>query len=118
MSLTRQTIKVTGRDAETIVATLPAEHIYPFIIHRSIKEYYEKASKERTRYSNKHVVSHLFTGANVGVFPNYENALIFVRKIKNKPIFLMPTIPLMTTHPDWAEVRKKVQALKHRYGVD
>ena len=118
MSLTRQTITVTGRDAETIVATLPAQHIYPFIIHRSIKEYYEKASKERTRYSNKHVVSHLFTGANVGVFPSYDNALIFVRKVKDKPIFLMPTIPLMTAHPDWVEVRKKVQALKHRYGVD
>ena len=97
---------------------MPAEHIYPFIIHRSIKEYYEKVSKERTRYSKIHVVSHLFTGANVGVFPCYNNALTFVRKIKNKPIFLMPTIPLMTAHPDWAEVRKKVLALKHRYGVD
>ena len=118
MSLTRQTIKVTGRDAETIVATLPAEHIYPFIIHRSINEYYEKASKERIRYSKKHVVSHLFTGANVGVFPSYDNALIFVKKIKNKPIFLMPTISLMTEHPDWAKERKKVQALKHRYGIE
>ena len=118
MSLTIQTIKVAGKNEEVIVATMPAEHIYPFIIHRSIKEYYEKSSKKRTRYSKIHVVSHLFTGANVGVFPSYNNALTFVRKIKNKPIFLMPTIPLMTTHPDWPEVRKKVQALKHRYGVD
>ena len=118
MSLTRQTITVTGRNAETITATMPAEHVYPFIIHRSIIEYYAKLEKDRKRYSNKHVVSHLFTGANVGVFPNYENALIFVRKLKDKPIFLMPTIALMRTHPDWYQVRKKVLALKHRYGVD
>ena len=107
MSLTRQTITVTGRDAETITATMPAEHIYPFIIHRSIKEYYEKVAKERTRYSNRHVVSHLFTGANVGVFPNYKNARIFVRKLKDKPLFLMPTIPLLRSHPDWYTVSKR-----------
>ena len=118
MSLTRQTITVTGRNAETITATMPAEHIYPFIIHRSIKEYHEKVSKERTRYSNKHVVSHLLTGANVGVFPNYENALIFVRKLKDKPLFLMPTIPLLRSHPDWYTVSKQVKQLKHRYGDD
>ena len=118
MSLTRQTITVTGRNAETITATMPAEHIYPFIIHRSINEYYEKVAKERTRYSNKHVVSHLLTGANVGVFPSYQNALKFVRKVKDKPIFLMPTIELMNSHPDWDEVAGRVGRLKLRYGID
>ena len=118
MSLTRQTINVTTRDNEQLTLTLPAEHVYPFIIHRSVKEHLEKKQKERTRYSNKHVVSHLLTGANVGVFPNYENALIFVRKLKDKPLFLMPTIPLLRSHPDWHTVSKQVKQLKHRYGED
>ena len=118
MSLTRQTIVVTGTKDQPITATLPAEHFFPFIIHRSIKEYLEKVANERTRYSNKHVVSHLFTGANIGVFPNYKNALIFTKKLKDQPIFLMPTIPLLQTHPDWYLVSKKVKQLKHKYGVD
>ena len=118
MSLTRQTINITTRDNEQMTLTLPAEHVYPFIIHRSVKEHLEKKQKERTRYSKKHVVSHLLTGANVGVFPNYENALVFVRELKDKPIFLMPTIALMRTHPDWYLVSKKVQVLKQTYGVE
>jgi len=118
MSLTRQTITVTGKRDRTIVATLPAQHIYPFIIHRSIDEYHEKVAGERTRYTKKHCVTHLLTGANVGVFPSYENALTFVRKIKNKPIFLMPTIPLMSRHPDWGEVSRLVADLKSRYAMD
>ena len=118
MSLTIQTITVTGASERTIVATLPAQHVYPFIIHRSIDEYHEKVAGERTRYTKKHCVTHLLTGANVGVFSSYENALTFVRKIKNKPIFLMPTFDLLTTHPDMADVGVVVNELKRLYAID
>ena len=118
MSLTRQTINVTTRDNEQLTLTLPAEHVYPFIIHRSVEEHLAKKRKERTRYSKIHTVSHLLTGACIGKFPSYDNALIFVRKLKDKPIFLMPTIPLLRSHPDWYLVSKKVQVLKQTYGVE
>ena len=118
MSLTIQTITVTGNSNQAIVATLPAEHIYPFIIHRSISEYLEKQSGERTRYTKKHIVTHLLTGACVGVFPNYDNALIFARKLKDKPMFLMPSIELMNKHPDYKAIAKQVSALKLRYALD
>tara|TARA_B100000287_G_scaffold238689_1_gene224513 strand:- start:50 stop:352 length:303 start_codon:yes stop_codon:yes gene_type:complete len=97
---------------------MPAEHIYPFIIHRGVDEYLEKQAGERTRYSKIHTVSHLLTGACIGKFPSYDNALIFVRKLKDKPIFLMPTVALMRTHPDWYLVSKKVQVLKQTYGAE
>lgn len=118
MSLTRQTINITTRDNEQMTLTMPAEHVYPFIIHRSVEEHLEKKQKERTRYSKIHTVSHLLTGACIGKFPSYDKALIFVRKLKDQPIFLMPTIPLMRTHPDWYLVSKKVSQLKHKYGAD
>ena len=97
---------------EQVTCTMPAEHIYPFIIHRSLREWMEKKQKERTRYSKKHVVTHLLSGAQVGVFPSYENALLFVNKIKNKPIWLMPTYDLLTTHPDITKTGRLVRRLK------
>ena len=117
MSLTIQTINVMTKGREKLTCTMPAEHVYPFIIHRSVKEYLEKKSGERTRYSKKHVVSHLLTGAQLGVFGKYEHAMIVVRKLKNKPIFLMPTYDLLTSHPDMGKTGELVNNLKRRYGV-
>ena len=118
MSLTIQTINVMTKGYEKLVCTMPAEHIYPFIIHRSVQEYLEKKQKERTRYSKTHIVTHLFSGAQVGVFPNYENALLFVNKIKHKPIWLMPTYDLLTSHPDIAKTGELVNRLKSKLGTD
>ena len=118
MSLTLQTINVMTHNCGQLTCTMPAEHIYPFIIHRSVKEWKEKQNGERTRYSKKHVVTHLLTGAQLGVFGRYEHALIVVRKLKNKPIFLMPTYDLLTTHPDMPDVGVIVKELKRLYGVD
>ena len=118
MSLEIQTINVMTYHHEQLTCTLPAEHVYPFIIHRCTKEYLEKKAGERTRYSKKHVVSHLLSGCQLGVFPNYENALAVVRKLKDKPIFLMPTYDLLSTHPDRAKIHKLVAQLKHRYGAE
>lgn len=118
MSLTRQTITVTGHHHQPITVTMPAQHIFPFIIHRSIHEYLEKQEGERTRYSKAHVVTHLLTGAQLAVFPNYKNALCVVRKLKDKPIFLMPTCELLSAHPDWDAVARQVSNLKSRYSMD
>lgn len=118
MSLTLQTINVMTHNCGQLTCTMPAEHIYPFIIHRSVKEWKEKQNGVRTRYSKKHVVTHLLTGAQLGVFGRYEHALIVVRKLKNKPIFLMPTYDLLTTHPDMPAVGVVVKELKRLYGVD
>ena len=118
MSLTIQTINLLTKGYKQLACTMPAEYIYPFIIHRSVDEYLEKKSGERTRYSKKHVVSHLFTGAQLAVFPNYKNALIVVRKLKNKPLFLMPTYDLLTTHPDIPAVSIIVNRLKSKYAID
>jgi len=118
MSLTIQTINVMTREHEKLTCTMPAEHVYPFIIHRSVKEYLEKKQEKRTRYSNKHVVTHLLTGAQVGVFPSYKNALLFVNKLKNKPIWLMPTYDLLTSHPDIGKVGLLVRRLKADLGME
>ena len=118
MSLTMQTINVMTHFHDQITVTLPAEHIYPFIIHRSIDEHMEKKAGERTRYSKKHVVTHLLSGCQLGVFPSYKNALLVVRKVKNKPIFLMPTYDLLTSHPDNAKTGHILARLKSKYGMD
>jgi len=118
MSLTRQTINVMTYKHEQVSVTMPAEHVYPFIIHRSVSEYFEKQRKERTRYSKEHVVTHLLTGAQIGVFPNYNNALTFVRKLKDKPIFLMPTYNLILQHPDRNKICILVNQLKAKLAAE
>jgi len=118
MSLTLQTITIMTYSREQLTCTMPAEHVYPFIIHRGVDEYLEKLQGERTRYTKKHVVSHLLSGCQLGTFPSYENALAVVRKLKDKPYFLMPTYDLLTTHPDRHKIGKLVQQLKHRYSGD
>ena len=118
MSLTRQTINIMTYNFNQLTCTMPAEHVYPFIIHRCVKEWKEKQQKERTRYSKKHVVTHLLSGAQVGVFPSYENALMFVNKLKNKPIWLMPTYDLLTSHPDIGKTGALVKRLKSKLGVE
>jgi len=98
--------------------TIPAKHVYPFIIHRSVEEHLEKKKGDRTRYSKKHVVSHLLSGCLLAVFPNYKNALTFVEKLKHKPFFLMPTYDLLYNHPDKDKIGKLVSLLKSKYALD
>jgi len=95
---------------------MPAKHIYPFIIHRTIDETREKERGERERYSRKLCVSHLLTGALLGTFASYENALAVVSKIKDEAIWLMPTTDLLGSHPDWERVAERVRDLKHVHG--
>ena len=118
MSLTIQTINIMTYNFDQITCTMPAEHVYPFIIHRSIKEWREKEAGVRTRYSKKHVVTHLLSGAQVGMFPSYENALLFANKLKHKPIWLMPTYDLLTSHPDIGKTGILVRRLKTDLGME
>jgi len=116
MSLTMQTINLATAETERTSFTMPAKHIYPFIIHRTIDETREKERGERHRYSKKLCVSHLLTGALLGTFACYANALQVVSLIKDEAIWLMPTMDLLGSHPDWERVAEKVRDLKHRYG--
>jgi hypothetical protein len=118
MSLTRQTINIMTHGFKQLSCTMPAEHVYPFIIHRSVQEYLEKKAGERTRYSKMHVVTHLLTGAQVGLFPSYDNALLFVNKVKHKHIWLMPTYELLTSHPDMGKTGRLVSRLKADLGME
>jgi len=116
MSLTMQSILLATDETSRTSFNMPAKHIYPFIIHRTIDETREKERGRRERYSKKLCVSHLLTGALLGTFDNYEAARIVVNQIKDEPIWLMPTTDLLGAHPDWERVAEKVRDLKHRYG--
>jgi len=116
MSLTKQTINLATAETERTSFNMPAEHVYPFIIHRTIDETREKERGKRERYSRKLCVSHLLTGALLGTFSSYESASIVVSKIKDEAIWLMPTTKLLGNHPDWDRVATKVRDLKDRYG--
>jgi hypothetical protein len=96
---------------------MPAEIIYPFIVHRCIDEYREKKAGDRIRYSKKHVLTHLLTGAQLAVFPNHATAMLVLNELKDMPIFLMPTFDLLTTHPDMDTVAVIVNDLKRRYAI-
>lgn len=120
MSLTRQTITIASRGGklDKLTITMPAQHVYPFILHRSLTEYHEKKAGDRRAYSKKVVISHLFTGFLVAVCKNYENAHQMVNKLKNRPIFLMPTVDTMKQHEDWADTARLVGKLKERYAIE
>jgi len=116
MSLTMQSIQLATAQTERTAFTMPAKHMYPFIIHRAIDETREKEAGRRKRYSSKLCVSHLLTGALLGTFASYENACLVVDEIKDEAIWLMPTTDLLGTHPDWERVAERVRDLKDRYG--
>ena len=116
MSLTIQTIILATSETEKTSFNMPAKYVYPFIIHRTIDETREKERGKRQRYSKKICVSHLLSGAQLGTFGSYENALYVVSKIKDEPIWLMPTTDLLGAHPDWERVADLVRDLKHLYG--
>ena len=117
MSLTIQSIQLATDQHSSKAFTMPAEHVYPFIIHRTIDETIEKEKGERSRYSKKHCVSHLLTGALLGVFPSYNNAYRVANAIKEEPIWLMPSTDLLSIHSDWDRVAAKVRELKAVYRV-
>ena len=116
MSLTIQSINLATAETERTSFNMPAEHVYPFIIHRTIDETRQKEQGQRERYSKKLCVSHLLTGALLGTFASYDNARQVVKLIKDEAIWLMPTTKLLGDHPDWERVAEKVRDLKHRYG--
>jgi len=117
MSLKLQTISVCSSKSERLTVTVPAEHIYPFIIHRSVSEWLEKQKGERTRYSKKLIVTHLLTGGLIAVFTNYDDAKGFVRKIKDHSIWLMPDPDLFPSHPDYYAYSDKIKRLKRQYSA-
>tara|TARA_Y100000034_G_scaffold114958_1_gene151611 strand:+ start:292 stop:648 length:357 start_codon:yes stop_codon:yes gene_type:complete len=116
MSLTKQTIVLATSEQSKSAFTMPAEHIYPFIVHRTIDETREKEQGKRHRYSRKLCITHLLTGALLGTFASYGDACQVVKLLKDEPIWLMPTTALLSQHPDWERVAEKVRDLKHRYG--
>ncbi len=117
MNLTMQSIQLATSEHSRKAFTMPAKHIYPFIIHRTIDETIEKEKGERSRYSKKHCVSHLLTGALLGVFGSYKGASRVVDVLKEEPIWLMPSTDLLAVHEDWDRVAAKVRELKRTYGL-
>lgn len=118
MSLKMQAITVVGRRSGKITVTLPAEHVYPFIIHKPFGEWVDKESGDRKRYSSKIAVTHLYSGGRMGLFKNYEDAFLFVSEIKNYPIWLMPTPELLSAHPDWGNICEIVTKLKSSLAIE
>jgi len=116
MSLTIQSINLATDETERTSFNMPAEHVYPFIIHRTIDETREKERGQRERYSKKLCVTHLLTGALLGTFNSFVSARIVVNAIKDEAIWLMPTTTLLGAHPDWERVAEQVRDLKDRYG--
>jgi len=116
MSLTKQIINLATTETKRTSFNMPAKHVYPFIIHRTIDETREKERGKRQRYSKKICVSHLLTGALLGTFSSYDNAISVVNAIKDEAIWLMPTTKLLGDHPDWERVAEEVRDLKHKYG--
>jgi hypothetical protein len=118
MSLKMQAITVTGRSNSKITATVPAEHVYPFIIHKPFGEWVDKENGDRKRYSSKIAVTHLYSGGRMGLFKNYEDAFLFVSEIQHHPIWLMPTPELLSAHPDWVGVCEVVTRLKASLAIE
>jgi len=115
MSLKLQTILLaTGENAKQLFTT-PCEFFYPIAIHRSIDETRAKESGERSRFSKKVVVSHLLTGGQLALCTSYDDAYAIAVTLQHEDIFLMPTIPLLTAHPDWDRVAVLVRELKSAY---
>ena len=113
MSLKIQTILLaTGENSKQLFTT-QCEFLYPLAVHRTIDETREKERGERLRFSKRVAVSHLLTGGQLALCHNYEDAFAFAKALHEEEIFLMPTIDLLTTHPDWARVAEKVRDLKH-----
>jgi len=119
MSLTRQTITVASNvgDGNKTTVTMPAQHVYPFIIHKSLIEWNEKQDGERTRYTKQCIVSHLYTGYLVAHCKDYKNAFEITKRIKDKPIFLMPTVETMRMHDDWHKTAVMMRELKEKYAI-
>ena len=117
MSLTIQTILVATSESTKQLFTTPCEFFYPIAIHRSIDETKEKERGERTRFSKKVVVSHLLTGGQLALCPSYDDAYAIAEALQHEDIFLMPTVPLLTTHPDWDRVAALVRELKSAYNA-
>ena len=116
MALTIQTICLATSSTRKQMYTMPAEHLYPFIIHRSVEETIQKEEGKRLRYTRTHVVSHVYTGAQLGLFPSYEVAQKVVGLLIDDQVWIMPTNELLVSHPDWDWVSKKCREIKKEYG--
>ena len=117
MSLEIQTIILSTGESTKALFTTPCEFLYPLAIHRTIDETRAKERGERQRFSKKVAVSHLLTGGQLALCRGYENAYAIAEALQDEAIFLMPTIHLLTTHPDWDRVAVKVRELKRAYGA-
>ena len=117
MALKTQSLLLATASYKKMLYTLPCEHFYPIVIHRTIDETREKESGLRCRYSSKVAVTHLLSGGQLALCLCYEHARIIAEELKDEVIFLMPTVDLLTTHPDWDRVAEKVTELKSKYAI-
>ena len=115
MSLEIQTILLSTGESTKQLVTTPCEFLYPLAIHRTIDETRAKESGERSRFSRKVAVSHLLTGGQLALCASYAAAYAIAEALYEEEMWLMPTIHLLTTHPDWDRVAVKVRELKRAY---
>tara|TARA_B100000686_G_scaffold310004_1_gene352457 strand:- start:382 stop:741 length:360 start_codon:yes stop_codon:yes gene_type:complete len=115
MSLKMQTILLSTGEYDKQLFTTPCEFFYPLAIHRCLDETRAKARGERSRFSSKVAVSHLLTGGLLALCRGYDDARAIADALQEEEIFLMPSIDLLTTHPDWDRVAVKVRELKRDY---
>ena len=115
MSLKIQTILLSTGEHTKALFTTPCEFFYPLAIHRTIDETREKERGERQRFSKKVAVSHLLTGGQLALCSSYATAYAIAEALFEEEMWLMPTIDLLTTHPDWDRVAVKVRELKRDY---
>lgn len=115
MSLKMQTILLSTGEYNKQLFTIPCEFLYPLAVHRCLDEARAKETGERSRFSSKVAVSHLLTGGLLALCRGYDDAHAIAEALQEEEIFLMPSIDLLTTHPDWDRVAAKVRELKRTY---
>ena len=115
MSLEIQTILLSTGEHTKALFTTPCEFLYPLAIHRCLDETRAKERGIRERFSSKVAMSHLLTGGLLALCRGYDDARAIAEALQEEEIFLMPTIDLLTTHPDWDRVATKVRELKRTY---
>ena len=87
----------------------------PLVVHRKLVIDATDPSIFKVRKGDCWTVTHVFSGHNVGIQGTYRFCSTIANHLLEEPVLYLPSVQMMSQHPDFGRVHQLINDLKHTY---
>ena len=87
----------------------------PLVIHKKLSIDRENPSIFKVRRGDCWTITHTFSGHNIGIHGSYKFCSTIANRLLEEPILYLPTIKMMSEHPDFGATYQLISELKQAF---